>query len=93
MKGFGDSDKPMLRYCYRPSVICDELKNFLDALEISTVHIIGHDLGGLVGWFFALMNPTYVDKVVQIAAPHPNYYWELSSSALTTKKWCAMIQV
>lgn len=93
MKGFNDSDKPILRYVYRPSIICDELKSFLDALQIKTVHIIGHDLGGLVGWFFAFMYPSYVDKIVQIAAPHPNFYWELSNSALTTRRWCSMMQV
>lgn len=93
MKGFNDSDKPLLRYSYRPSIICFELKMFLDALEIKTVNIIGHDLGGLVGWFFALTYPSYVDKIVQIASPHPNFYWELSKTALTTKNWCNMVQV
>lgn len=93
LKGFNDSDKPVLRHNYRPNVICEELKDFLDTLKIKTVTIIGHDLGGLVGWVFALKFPDYVNKFIAISAPHPNYYWSTLNTALTTKRWRSTIQV
>lgn len=92
LKGFSDSDKPVLRHNYRPSVICSELKDFLDALNIKTVTIIGHDLGGLIGWIFALKFPEYVSRFIAIAAPSPNFYWRPSRTALTTRSWFSMIQ-
>lgn len=41
LKGFNDSDKPVLRHNYRPGLICEELKDFIDALNIKTVAIVG----------------------------------------------------
>jgi epoxide hydrolase 4 len=93
LKGFNDSDKPMMRHKYHPKTVCNEIKLFLDALEISNVNIIGHDLGGLVAWYFTIIYPGYVSRLVQIATPHPNLYWNLSKNALTTKYWCNMIQL
>lgn len=93
LKGFSDSDKPAMRHNYRPNTICSEIKDFLDALDIKTVTIIGHDLGGLIGWIFALKLPDYVSKLIVISAPHPNFYWQPSKTALVTRNWFTMVQV
>jgi epoxide hydrolase 4 len=93
LKGFSDSDKPLLRHNYRPSKICSELKDFLDALSIKSATIIGHDLGGLIGWIFALTFPDYVNRLITISAPHPNYYWQPLKTAQVTRKWSTMVQV
>ena len=34
LKGFGDSDKPYLTRQYREQVIVDELKQFVDVLQV-----------------------------------------------------------
>ncbi len=52
LKGFNDSEKPQFRKDYTPDQICDELKQFLDALNIKEVVVIGHNLGGLIGYYF-----------------------------------------
>jgi pimeloyl-ACP methyl ester carboxylesterase len=49
LKGFNDSEKPQFRKDYTPDQICEELKQFLDALNIKEVVVIGHNLGGLIG--------------------------------------------
>jgi len=48
LKGFNDSDKPILSRNYNPNVICAELKHFLEALKISSVTIVAHDLGAVI---------------------------------------------
>jgi epoxide hydrolase 4 len=93
LKGFNDSDKPRWRHNYRPDVICSELKDFLDTLGIKSITLIGHDIGGLIGWIFTLKFPDYVNKFITISAPHPNFYWHPAKTALTTKKWFNMVQV
>lgn len=93
LKGFSDSDKPAMRHNYRPNTICSELKDFLEALHIKTVTIIGHDLGGLIGWIFTLKFPDFVSKFIAIASPHPNQYWQPSKTALTTRNWFYTVQV
>lgn len=93
LKGFSDSDKPILRHNYRPNVICKELREFLEALDVKSVTIVGHDLGGLLGWILALKFPELVKKLIVISAPHPNLFWNTSKTALISKKWCKMVQV
>lgn len=49
LKGFNDSEKPENKNEYHPKKICEEIRQFLEVLEISEVIILGHDLGGLIG--------------------------------------------
>lgn len=93
LKGFSDSDKPILRHNYRPNVICEELRDFLEALDVKSVTVIGHDLGGLLGWILALKFPELVRKLIVISAPHPNLYWNTSNLAIVNRKWCSVVQV
>ncbi|CRK91588.1 CLUMA_CG005242, isoform A [Clunio marinus] len=92
LKGFNDSDKPVLRHNYRPNVICSEIRDFLDVLNIKAATIIGHDIGGVVGWIFIQKFPEYASKFIAISACHPNFFWHPSKTALTTRSWFTMIQ-
>lgn len=93
LKGFNNSDKPLLRFNYTPAEIIRELKQFLDALSIKTVTIIGHDIGGVIAWIFTLTYPDVVSKFIPIATPHPNFYWNPSKTSITNRSWYSMIQV
>ncbi|CAO1421867.1 unnamed protein product [Diamesa hyperborea] len=92
LKGFNDSDKPQMRYKYTPNYICQELMQLLEALNIKTVTLLGHDLGGLIGWIFTLKYPDVVNKFVSISASHPNLYWSQSKKALLNQSWCNFVQ-
>lgn len=75
LKGFGDSDKPESRRCYRVDILVNELHDLIDALGVTSCTIIGHDLGALLGWYLIHIHPDIVDKFVAISCPHPNLYW------------------
>lgn len=75
LKGFGDSDKPPRRSAYKIEILVDELEQFILALGVKTCSIIGHDLGGLLGWYMVALHGDMVYKFVAIASPHPNIYW------------------
>nr|CAD7455454.1 unnamed protein product [Timema tahoe] len=82
LKGFGDSDKPLGRSSYRIDKLLIELRQFISALGVSSCTVVGHDLGGLLGWYLVHRYPDLVDKFVAISCPHPNVYWdELSRSS------------
>ncbi|RZF34868.1 hypothetical protein LSTR_LSTR012865 [Laodelphax striatellus] len=88
LKGFGDSDKPESRKCYRLDLLLSELKELIGALGVESCTIIGHDLGALIGWFFVHMHPEMVDKFVSISCPHPNLYWNyLPSTSIFNTNW------
>jgi pimeloyl-ACP methyl ester carboxylesterase len=50
LKGFNDSDKPLMRHHYKPEKICTELKQFLDAINVKSACIISHDIGAIIGY-------------------------------------------
>lgn len=63
--GFGDSEKPKLHYSIQIEVEC--LFNYLDALHLSEVYLIGHSLGAWIAASYALQHPEQVQGLVLLA--------------------------
>lgn len=97
LKGFGDSDKPSARKSYRVESLVNELVVFLSMLgvdEHNKCHVIGHDLGALLGWYIVHLWPNYVSKFVAISCPHPNVHWEhIPTSSFFNKNWIYFSQL
>jgi pimeloyl-ACP methyl ester carboxylesterase len=71
LRGFGRSDKPESVEAYElPNAVADVV-GILDALELPSAHIVGHDWGSAVGWFTAMLHPDRVDRFVAVSVPHP----------------------
>ncbi|XP_017785721.1 PREDICTED: epoxide hydrolase 4-like [Nicrophorus vespilloides] len=93
LKGFGDSDKPIWRRSYRIDIILEELKQFILTLGVSRCIVIGHDLGGLLGWYLVNQEPELVDKFIAVGCPHPNIYWKnISSHSYFNNHWINFMQ-
>ncbi|XP_076761310.1 epoxide hydrolase 4 isoform X2 [Xylocopa sonorina] len=75
LKGFGDSDKPAAKSSYKIQVLIEELRQFILTLGVKQCSIIGHDLGGLLGWYMVAVYGDMIYKFVAISCPHPNFYW------------------
>lgn len=79
--GFGDSSAPNLHYSIQLEVEC--LCDYLEALHLQEVYLIGHSLGGWIAASYALK---YVQQVrglvlitpegVQLEKPHFRWGWE-----------------
>ncbi|XP_055383635.1 epoxide hydrolase 4-like [Condylostylus longicornis] len=94
LKGFNDSDKPNWRNFYKPEKICEELKQFIFSLGYNTTTIIGHDLGALIGWYFAHTNPDNIERFICISTPHPNLIWDnLNTKCIMNRTWLKFIQL
>ncbi|XP_063225642.1 epoxide hydrolase 4-like [Bacillus rossius redtenbacheri] len=94
LKGFGDSDKPAWRSSYRVDTLLEELKDFIGALGVNRCTVIGHDLGGLLGWYLVHRYPELVEKFVAISSPHPNVYWgSLPCAGTFNKRWVQFSQL
>src|SRR4051795_12211147 len=50
MRGFGESDKPAAVEDYRLTRAVADLVAVLDALDIATASVVGHDWGAAVAW-------------------------------------------
>lgn len=88
LKGFGDSDKPATRRSYKIQLLVEELRQFVLALGVNTCSIIGHDIGGLLGWYMVALHGEMVNKFVAISCPHPNFYWNrMSGNSAFDGRW------
>ncbi len=60
--GWGRSDKPGIHYSFH--MLADNNKKLLDSLQIKSVIVIGHSMGGMLATRFTLMYPGVVEKLV-----------------------------
>ncbi len=77
--GFGDSERSQHHYSVGLEVEC--LAEYLDALRVEQVDIVGHSLGGWVGTQFALKYPDRVRSLVLIVPEG------VTSKALSNRWW------
>lgn len=70
MRGYGETDAPADPALYRSSVICADLAGLLDALDIETAVIVGHDWGGYHIWQFGLRYPDRTARLVGLNTPY-----------------------
>jgi len=69
LRGFGDSDHPPRGYDI-PN-LCDDIAGVIGSLGAQDATIIGHGLGGLLGWSTAALRPSVVNRLIALSAPHP----------------------
>lgn len=69
LRGFGGSDRPPSGYSL--SNLADDVAGVVRALGYREAVVIGHGLGGQVGWVMAGRHPSMVRALVPVSAPHP----------------------
>jgi len=79
--GFGDSDKVAALYTIAAYVRQVEL--FIDRMGLSSIPIIGHGLGGVVGAHFALRCPERVEQLMMVSTPLTGSHIARSLSGFT----------
>jgi pimeloyl-ACP methyl ester carboxylesterase len=65
--GFGDTSKRSEKYSLDRQI--DLVEGFLENMGIGKVAIIGHGLGAIIGLKFALINSSYVDRILLTGYP------------------------
>jgi pimeloyl-ACP methyl ester carboxylesterase len=73
LRGFGWTDAP--RDGYSTAELADDLLALLDTLELDRVLVVGHDLGGRLGFDLAVRAPSRVRRLLTLNAMHP--YWSV----------------
>ncbi len=67
-RGHGLSEKP--RGPYTVEAYAGDLLNFMDAVGMDRVNMVGHGMGGRVAWYFAALHPARVARLV-VEDEHP----------------------
>ena len=74
LRGFGQSDAPPGRDAYKIDEFVEDLIGILDALEVPTVRLVGHDWGAAVGWQTCIKHADRIDRYAALAVGHPSAY-------------------
>jgi pimeloyl-ACP methyl ester carboxylesterase len=72
MRGFGQSSRPAEAAEYALSKSVSDVIGLLDALELDSAHVVGHDWGAAVAWGTAMAHPDRIEKLVVLSVGHPS---------------------
>ena len=70
-RGYNLSDKPVGLRPYRLDRLAGDVGALVDALGRERAAVVGHDWGGIVGWYLALQQPPWLERLAILNAPHP----------------------
>lgn len=74
MRGFGDSDKPATGYDKR--TVADDIYKLIRQLGIERIFLVGHDMGGPVGYAYAAAHREQVRRFVFVESLLPGVGYE-----------------
>lgn len=69
MRGFGESDKPSTGYDKR--TVAQDIYELVHQLGFKKIHLVGHDIGLMVAYEYAVSHPDEVKKLVVMEAAIP----------------------
>lgn len=70
-RGYSPGARPRGRAAYRMRELVEDVLALLDAAELGSAHVVGHDWGGAVGWALAAWHPERVRTLTALSTPHP----------------------
>ncbi|XP_053549983.1 epoxide hydrolase 4 [Bombina bombina] len=76
LRGYGETDTPTSKDCYKLDCIIVDVKEILDTLGYTKCVLIGHDWGGMIAWLIAICYPEMVTKLIVLSFPHPTVFTE-----------------
>ncbi|HUB64317.1 MAG TPA: alpha/beta hydrolase [Methylocella sp.] len=70
-RGYNKSTKPAGKAAYAIDILAADVIGLADALGCGSFALIGHDWGGVVGWWIASHYPDRIERFAALNAPHP----------------------
>jgi pimeloyl-ACP methyl ester carboxylesterase len=70
-RGYNTSAKPPSLKAYALDELAADVVALADRFGAERFHVVGHDFGGLVGWWAALAYPDRIGRLVVLNSPHP----------------------
>jgi epoxide hydrolase 4 len=71
MRGYNLTDKPKEIKDYQVKNMVGDLDGLVKELGFEKFTLVGHDWGGIVCWWFAMVHPELLEKFIIVNAPHP----------------------
>jgi pimeloyl-ACP methyl ester carboxylesterase len=71
MRGYGLSDAPPAVEDYAIGHLVEDVAGIVQAFGRTSAHIVGHDWGAIVAWFFAARHPEMTKSLTVLSVGHP----------------------
>lgn len=71
MRGYGETDRPEGTDQYALPLLVADVLGLMDALDLESAHLAGHDWGGSLTWAVSAFAPTRVRSLIIVNSPHP----------------------
>lgn len=90
LRGYNTSDRPEGIRPYRVSELVRDMVGLIGHFGVERAHVAGHDWGGMVAWYLAMLQPDAVERLVIANAPHPAAFRrELRTPDQMLRSWYA----
>jgi len=73
-RGYGPTARPDGVAAYRLPELAADVVAFADHLGADRCHLVGHDWGGIVGWYLAATQPSRLASLTVLSTPHPRAF-------------------
>ncbi|MCW3840073.1 alpha/beta hydrolase [Micromonospora yasonensis] len=70
-RGYSPDARPAAVEAYRIPELVADAAALLDALGLTSAHLVGHDWGAIVAWGLAAAHPARVRTLTAVSVPHP----------------------
>lgn len=74
LRGYNLSEKPAGSRPYRVQALVDDIAALIRHLGVQQAHVVGHDWGGIVAWWLAMVHPGCINRLAILNAPHPQAF-------------------
>jgi len=86
MRGFNLSDKPSAVADYQIETLAADVEELIRFFGRDRAHVVGHDWGGMVAWWFAMHHGDRLDRLSILNAPHPQFYLPMAADREQVRK-------
>src|SRR5687768_16370321 len=63
LRGYNLSDRPSGVSAYRMESLVADVEALIRQTGVQRAHVVGHDWGGLIGWWLAMLSPERVERL------------------------------
>lgn len=81
-RGYSPGARPLGTQAYESSKLVGDVLGILDAFDLESAHVVGHDWGAAVAWQLAVDHPGRVRSLTAVSVPHTAAFgWALREDA------------
>jgi pimeloyl-ACP methyl ester carboxylesterase len=91
LRGFGETAKPEGVEAYAIPHLVGDVAGIMDALQLKSVHLLGHDWGAALAWAVAGFMPERVKDLVALSVGHPASFYSSAPMAQREKSWYMLL--